>query len=268
MAEHPIIFSTEMVRRILTCAKCGKISLSFPCENCGSEDFCKTQTRRIIKSQPTFLDGGGLDKHWYWEITHDDYYECEGKNRLEFDLLEYSKPKYQVGDILWVREAWSFYGTGWSSDMPNQETIYVGYKADNSRRDIILPYDTEKCELCNGLKTPGKINPYGETTDREAYFDWQQKWWEKQKNKSARFMFRWAARIFLEITNIRVEQIQDIDAVEAEAEGMRRPKRLCPDRHDEYILERFQRLWDSLNAKRGYGWDKNPFVWVIEFKRI
>ncbi len=86
--------------------------------------------------------------------------------------------------------------------------------------------------------------------------------------KSSRYMPKWAARIWLEITGIRVERVQDIDAVEAEAEGMRRPKRLCPDRHDEYILERFQRLWDSINTKRGFGWDENPWVWVIEFKRI
>ena len=83
-------------------------------------------------------------------------------------------------------------------------------------------------------------------------------------------MFRKYARIFLEITGLRDERVQDIDAVEAEAEGVRRPKRLCPDRHDEYILERFQRLWDSINAKRHngiYAWPKNPVVKVIEFKK-
>lgn len=84
-------------------------------------------------------------------------------------------------------------------------------------------------------------------------------------------MPKWAARIFLEITGLRDERVQDIDAVEAEAEGMRRPKRLCPDNHDEYILLRFEKLWDSINAKRHggiYAWSKNPEVKVIEFARI
>ncbi len=45
--EHPLLYTTEMVRRILTCAKCGKISVEFPCCHCGSEEFCKTQTRRV-----------------------------------------------------------------------------------------------------------------------------------------------------------------------------------------------------------------------------
>lgn len=249
MAEHPTIFSTEMVRAVL--------------------DGRKTQTRRIIKPQPEYEDGY---RYWWkgdWDTrggpragvcTHGNPGNGEATWSLD-EIVEHC-PYGKVGDTLWVREAWSFIGTGWSSDAPNQETIYVGYKADNSRRDIILPYDTEKCELCNGLKIPGKINPYGETTDREAYLEWQQKWWEKQKNKSARFMFRWAARIFLEITNIRVERVQNITLADIKAEG------LSIDRKFQETKDAWIELWDSLNSKRGYCWDKNPFVWIIEFKRV
>ena len=244
MAEHPIIFQTEMVRAIL--------------------EGRKTQTRRIVKDnclqsiqfkklspvmnmRPFYKNGD-----WLYEL------------QSAVDDTEYFKlkcPYGKVGDTLWVKEAWSFIGTGWSSQEPNQETIYVGYKADNSRRDIVLPYDPEKGELCNGLKTPGQNNPYGETTDREAYLDWQAEWWKKQKNKSARFMFRWAARIFLEITNIRVEKVQDITWGDIALEGIR-------EKHAIDTREKFIELWDSLNSKRGYGWDKNPWVWVIEFKRV
>jgi hypothetical protein len=86
------------------------------------------------------------------------------------------------------------------------------------------------------------------------------------------FMPRWASRILLEVTAVRVECVQDINEEDAIAEGL----------SDEYIRkefppaecfrkptarEAFRTLWDSINAKRGYGWDVNPWVWVIEFKR-
>jgi len=81
------------------------------------------------------------------------------------------------------------------------------------------------------------------------------------------FMPRWASRITLEIVNVRVERVQDISAGNAKAEG----PTLTPDRYDPGFMishrEAFRNLWDSLNAKRGYGWDKDPYVWVIEFKR-
>ena len=73
------------------------------------------------------------------------------------------------------------------------------------------------------------------------------------------FMHRWASRIDLRITNIRFEQLQAISDSDARAEGVS-----C----DLNCRRPFMELWDSINAKRGYGWDKNPYVWVIEFERI
>jgi len=72
-------------------------------------------------------------------------------------------------------------------------------------------------------------------------------------------MPRWASRITLEITNVRIEEVQDIGETDAMAEGV------IPGA-DEHYLTAFVRLWDSINAKRGYGWDVNPWVWVIEFR--
>ena len=69
------------------------------------------------------------------------------------------------------------------------------------------------------------------------------------------FMPHWASRITLEITGLRFERLQEISNNALIKEGCNR-------------VEAFIELWDSLNARRGYGWVTNPFVWVIEFKRI
>lgn len=79
------------------------------------------------------------------------------------------------------------------------------------------------------------------------------------------FMPRWASRITLEITGVRVERVQDISELDIVAEGIRDTfdgKRFVPaDYH-------YKELWDSLNAKRGYSWDTNPWVWVLEFRVV
>lgn len=83
------------------------------------------------------------------------------------------------------------------------------------------------------------------------------------KYKPSIYMPRWASRINLEITNIRVERLQDITETEAIAEGVS-----GGGSHPDFWVGAFADLWDSINAKRGYGWDANPWVWVVEFKRI
>lgn len=78
-------------------------------------------------------------------------------------------------------------------------------------------------------------------------------------------MPRWASRITLEITGVRVERVQEITEADAEAEGVQFMRDI-PDA-DETLTARtlYEILWDSINAKRGYGWDKNPWVWVVVF---
>lgn len=100
--------------------------------------------------------------------------------------------------------------------------------------------------------------------------------------KSARFMPRAASRITLEIVNVGVERVQDISEEDARAEGIK-----ClwynvgptvnkfpmypafPEKDGGFptAREAFEVLWDSINKKRGYGWDVNPLVWVVEFRR-
>ncbi len=74
-----------------------------------------------------------------------------------------------------------------------------------------------------------------------------------------------AARIFLKVIDVRVERVQDISEDEAVAEGF------SGFEDEAYLVlpsEEFAQYWDSLDAKRGFGWDENPWVWVIEFERI
>ena len=75
------------------------------------------------------------------------------------------------------------------------------------------------------------------------------------------------ARIWLKVTNVRVERLQDITPKQAGEEGVTWET----DNSGLYRRMRFKQLWDSTIKKQDldkYGWDANPFVWVFEFKRI
>jgi hypothetical protein len=88
-------------------------------------------------------------------------------------------------------------------------------------------------------------------------------------------MPRWASRITLEITGVRVERVQDITTADAVAEGCSGwvldggyigDCEIQPD--GQTPASEYRELWDSINAQRGYGWTVNPWVWAIEFKRV
>ena len=81
------------------------------------------------------------------------------------------------------------------------------------------------------------------------------------------FMPRWASRILLEITEMRVERVQDISEEDAQAEGVDFPGWDWRLKRNSWALN-FSALWDSINAKRGFGWDVNPWVWIIEFSCV
>lgn len=99
--------------------------------------------------------------------------------------------------------------------------------------------------------------------------------WERSHGgihwKPSIHMARWASRITLEITGVRVERLQEISDDDALAEGCVSTAVVNETKDDytgEYANEQYARLWDSLNSKRGYSWESNPWVWVIEFKRV
>jgi hypothetical protein len=80
------------------------------------------------------------------------------------------------------------------------------------------------------------------------------------KWKPSIFMPRWASRLTLEITDIQVERVQQITPADKEAEGLNESQGYGP--------AAFESLWNEINAKRGYSWGENPWVWVISYKRV
>jgi hypothetical protein len=224
MAEKPILFSTKMVKAIL--------------------DGGKTQTRRVIK-------GTNSENFEFISLTTDPEITAIDKNGNEYprkenglwaefiDKGDYApvdfpmfKSRYQVGDILWVRETWcKLY------DLDGTDKIIAGtdnyyYAVDNPT----FPYN-------RFLRDNGTYKDYPA--------------W-----RSSMFMPRAAARIFLRLTDVRAERLQDISEADAHAEGMDSPG---------YPIIQFKDLWSELNDHRNdgaYSWDNNPWVWVISFERV
>ena len=98
----------------------------------------------------------------------------------------------------------------------------------------------------------------------------------KCKWRPSIFMPRWASRITLEIMNIRVERVQEITRNDAKAEGANAvwywDAFKKTDLHKRGVLNpyiaNFSVLWDAINANSGFGWDVNPWVWVVDFKAV
>ncbi len=131
-------------------------------------------------------------------------------------------------------------------------TLLAAVAAPYKPGDIL--YVREK--WCN-INKPG-ISPeyyyFAETKYAEDYDSTEWKW------RPSIHMPRAAARLFLRVTDVRVERVQEIGELDAIAEGF---QEIYPGEE----INEFIKLWDTLNAKRGYGWAANPWVWVYTFER-
>jgi len=81
-------------------------------------------------------------------------------------------------------------------------------------------------------------------------------------------MPRWACRILLEITDVRVERLQDISRADIRAEGLQCPSELASDDVSPNYRDWYPAAWKELWNSTGGDWDANPWVWVVEFKRV
>ena len=233
MNEHPILFSGEMVRAIL--------------------DGRKTQTRRVIKPQPIMMDSG----MWYPSNIPGDVKNRRGlhyanekhmRKGMPIDFFPYGLP----GDRLWVRETHVFEMYEDEPRSKDGRPIFF-YKGDGTE------WDEPHWLYPHYRATDPAPDLFYEDGDGYQEGDPQCKW-----NPSIH-MPRWASRITLEIVNVRVDQVQEISIEDIYAEGCRP---ISSDEDGSELYEWYSDLWDELNAKRGYGWDINPWVWVLEFKKL
>ena len=213
-------------------------------------DGTKSQTRRIVKPQP--YEAATVPGIW----THEDLNADFGQSDFGSCFQKLAKKPYaEKGDRIWVRETWQ------------------------------RVWECEYCECwnwCYHRKNPGQDPPPGEHGEcpcsRIVYRATEPNGIEDYCKphpidpievvplgwRPSIFMFRWASRINLEITDVRVEQLQSITEEDARAEGMRyeHERLYCAHGH----RSEFERLWDQINGDRA-PWAENPWVWVLEFKR-
>jgi hypothetical protein len=206
----------------------------------------KTQTRRVVKPQPEWLPEVKKVEAcsgFFWPI---------GSMGQQCGLPLFKNPYGQPGDRLWVRETWApFYldGTGMCKYIDPEEANAARYRATP---EIIVAYPRNTAIGWREL-----VNRYMENR------------WHPSIH-----MPRWASRITLEITGVRVERLQDISEGDARAEGItdggctncgeHEPcgcANPSPDARDAFCW-----LWGQINGDGS--WHANPWVWVIEFERV
>ena len=239
MKERPILFSGAMVRALLA--------------------GTKTQTRRVVKGIKHFPEWGravgivggawrygspaglGLsDRGDCWSAVLD---EDHLRRMCTTEAYGWGAgagcPYGQPGDRLWVRETW------YCDDYRVQRGPYLkpdDMATDEARKDGTLIYRASSGD-----------RPY------EA----EQPVW-----RPAIHMPRWASRITLEVTCVRVERLQDISAADALAEGVN----VHPDHHGKprtsiySPVQAYRDLWEQINGPDS--WDANPWVWCVSFRRI
>ena len=190
----------------------------------------KTVTRRPVKATKTHADGFMMLDHGKgWRP-----YNAFGDFASDHEGMEYpiACPYGKLGDRLWVRE-----------------TCFI-----NDYREASVP-EQERADCDIHYRADGIPDFEGE----EELIRW----------RPSIHMPRWASRILLEVTDVRVERLQDITEEQALAEGIKKHSdggyHVEDGKHySDSPVESFACLWSSV----GGNWDANPWVWVVEFKRI
>jgi len=198
----------------------------------------KTQTRRVVSPRPPRVEDvhakAGIDYGWFTDRRTPGRFQVSGPvwavRELGGSIADtgLSCPYGVVGDRLWVRETFAL--------------VWPGEYAPESVHENRVEYHAD-----TGAKYPGGWpNDCGDDPDCGRW-------------KPSIHMPRWASRITLDVTGVRVERLQEISRADADAEGV------------ASILghpESFATLWNSINGKReGRTWADNPWVWCVEFRR-
>ncbi|MFA5027069.1 MAG: hypothetical protein WC713_04290 [Candidatus Methylomirabilota bacterium] len=209
MTERPILFSGSMVRAIRASQK--------------------TQTRRVIRPQPTpdFPYCEGVDDSEQWHFTSVPPREM----MLRLRLSQVRRCPYGVpGDRLWVRER-------------------IWERPERTPRMMREGADTW---------APWEYDADLDDSDREQLREWG---W---RSRPSIHMPRAACRLILDVVSIRVERLQSISEEDARSEGV-----CTTPEWSGYLTARgaFAYLWEKINGRRA-PWDSDPWVWVVEFRKL
>lgn len=217
-------------------------------------DGNKTETRRLVKPLPPVpgpddasgigwgfmpLSGRNPRLHYatgsIWSL----------KNAMGVDanapMPRLRSPYGGPGDLLWVREAWR------PEEVDNVSGIR--FRADDAFVPILHNAEAADAWVQVNTRRPG---------------------WRPSIH-----MHRWACRLMLQVSEVRVAQVQDIDEAGAQAEGIdpvpvhgawAGPRQ--DGGHWRSARKPFAELWDAINARRGASWDSNPWVWVVTFRLV
>jgi len=250
--ERPILFSGPMVRAIL--------------------EGRKTQTRRVVKPQPQesfavdYNKDGDVNERrsygWSWQRSPmHGHLDCPNEM---ITLCPYGQP----GDRLWVRETWQMVDQDGEADASSLLRERLGSTAPFRGVQGDRPITWRAVYRADGEAEHPTYGP----------INW----------RPSIHMPRWASRLALEVTVVRVERLQEISEEDAKAEGARffpdiplgrgsvypplpRWSMFDPADTDQCLGTArfaFGNAWNKTYAKRGLGWDTNPWVWVVEFKKV
>jgi len=194
-------------------------------------DLKKSQTRRVIKKQPIDIIPFRGDLACVRWVALD---QIDPEPRASIVGCRYGKP----GDRLWVRETWGY-------------VPMTAYRASVGVVQTINPNDKYMAAI------------YKAGFDRAGSFRW----------RPSIHMPRWASRIILEIEFVGVQRVQHITERDAVEEGVARGFYVRDTLDGQEMVQTsyrdgFKAKWNEINEKRGFGWDANPWVWVIGFRVV
>ena len=193
----------------------------------------KTVTRRVIKPKHKGASGIKIMSGYVYDIIPIDF--IDGQTHTK----EYQRAPFKAGDYLYVRETWQYL-----YELDGNEQIIEGTDRYYYKATDTIPFDTY-------------VDSMGITHETVPW-------------KPSIHMPKEAARIFLKVTDVRVERLQDITEEQAKTEGSN-VGISWTEKLEHSSIERFEKIWNSTIKKSDidkYGWEANPWVFVVEFTKI